>query len=296
MCDSMPLQPYLINIQPSIRSLDIEASKTIIKSGQTIQLSISLEPTVDLTIVFDCGTPDVPLEIIYIEEIVEYKSFILGNCTYSNAGQYQPMISALNHINSMNQTIRIDVEPPLSPFQVEIEDRPDTNQFALVTIHALERINYEGIFTLTVINNFNEKNQSKTERIQLFQSNNFTEQIYMNITTYGRQILHVQGGDPPTIREAQVAFTVGTEITTKPQVFIVNSFGLVNEDFIWVDVQWTNGIGFDVQIDFDHEKKFVLHYGDFIRNSFNRTVKVNDRVHLIHWKRITRQRLQIGYR
>jgi hypothetical protein len=204
----------------------------------------------------------------------------------------------MNHINLVNQSIRIDVEEPLSQFKVEIDDLSDINELALVTIHALEHVPFEGIFTLTIIDstNLNEKNQTRTERVQLLKSNNFTEQLYMNITTYGKQILHVRGGDYPTIRETQVTFTVGTDITTKPQVYIVNQMALVNEDFIWVDIQWINGIGFDIKIDYGDEKKVVIRYEQIITSQFNRILKKNDGIHDIQWKRIGKQRLQVGYK
>jgi hypothetical protein len=288
----MPLQPYFVNVQPAIRSLDIEPSKTAIKSGESIEFSITLESTIDLTIIFDCGISDIPLTIIYIEQTSDLSSISIGNCTYSIAGQYHPLVSTMNRINSINRSINIDVEPPLSPFKIEIEDRLDINQLTLITIQALEQITFEGLFTLTIIDYFNEKNQTKIENVQLLKSNNFTEQIYMNITTYGRQVLHVRGGDFPTIREAQVTFTIGTEITTKPQVYIMNSTGLVNEDFIWIDIQWINGIGFDIQIDYGKQSKVLLRYEQFISNSLNRIMKKND----VQWKRIAKQRLQVGFK
>jgi len=292
----MPLQPYILNAQPPIRSLDIEASKTTIKSGQSIQIFISLEPTIDLTIIFDCGTSETSLQILHIQQTTDLSPFFIGNCTYSTAGQYHPLVSVMNHINLVNQSIRIDVEPPLSSFKVEIEDRLDINQLTLITIHELEQITFEGLFTLTIIDNINEKNQTKIENVQLLKSNNFTEQIYMNITTYGKQILHVRGGDYPNIRETQVTFTIGTDITIKPQIYIINSIGLINEDFIWIDIQWINGIGFDIQINYGNENKFILRYGQFISNSLNRTMKKNDGIHQIQWKKIAKQRLQVGYK
>jgi hypothetical protein len=220
---------------------------------------------------------------------------IVGNCSYSEPGQYQPLVSAINRISLVNQSIRIDVEAPLSQFKVEIEDPADINQLISVTISALERIPFEGIFTLTIVDskNINEKNHTRTESIQLLASNNFTEQIYMNVSTYGRQTLYVRGGHYPNIREAQATFTIGTDITTKPQVYIVNQMGLVNEDFIWVDIQWINGIGFDIKIDYGHENKVVIRYGQFITSQLNRITKQNEE---IQWKRITKQRLQVGYK
>jgi hypothetical protein len=289
----MPLQPYILHVQPAIRSLDIEVSTTTIKTGQTIQFSITLEPTLDLTILFDCGTSSTPLQIIHIQQTFDLSPILIGNCTYSSPGQYHPLINAMNRINSVNQTIRIDVEPPLSVFKVEIEDRLEVNQHSLVTIRALEQISFEGMFTLTIIDSANEKNQTKTERVQLFQSNNFTEQIYMNITTYGKQILHVRGGDYPTIREAQVTFTIGADLTQNPQVYLINQIGFVNEDFIWIDIQWIDGIGFDIKINYGNENKVLIRYGQFISNPFNRTIKKNDG---LQWKRIAKQRLQIGYK
>jgi len=219
----------------------------------------------------------------------------VANCTYSKPGHYQPLVSALNRINLVNQSLRIDVEEPLSQFRVEIEDRPDINQLTLVTISALERIPFEGIFTFTITDSLSvhEVNQTRTERIQLLSSNNFTEQFYMNISTYGRQVIHVRGGDYPTIREAQATFTIGSEITTKPQVFVVNQMGLVNEDIVWIDIQWINGIGFDVQIDFGHEKKILLRYGQIITSPINRLNKKDEEY---QWKRLAKRRFQVGYK
>lgn len=221
---------------------------------------------------------------------------MIDNCTYSIPGQYYPLVSVMNNINLINQSIHIDVETALSAFQVEIENRLDINQLALVTIRALEQITYEGLFNLTIINNLNEKNKTKIENVRLLQSNDFTEQIYMNITTYGRQILHVRGGDYPTIREAQVIFSIGTDIKIKPQVYIINSIGLINEDIIWIDIQWINGIGFDIQINYGNENKIILYYGQFITSSINQLIKKNEKTYQIQWKRIADKRLQIGYK
>ncbi|CAF1487008.1 unnamed protein product [Rotaria magnacalcarata] len=297
-CDSVALQAYYLYVQPAIRSLDIEASQTTIKAGQSIQYSITLEPTLDLTIIFDCDIPKTPLEIIHIPKISDISPIVVANCTYTQSGQYHPLVSAVNRINLVNQSIRIDVEEPLSPFKVDIEDCTDVNQLSLVVIRALEHIPFEGLFTLTIIDrvDVNVKNVTRTENIQLLPSNNFTEQFYMNITTYGRQTLHVRGGDYPTIREAQTTFTVGTEITTKPQVYILNQMAIVNEDFTWVDVQWINGIGFDVQIDFGNEKKVLIRYAQIISTHLNRMVKKNDGAHEIQWKRLSKHRIQVGYK
>ncbi|CAF0835622.1 unnamed protein product [Adineta ricciae] len=297
-CDDTPLQAYYLYVQPAVRSLDIEASQTIIKSGQSVQFSITLEPTIDLTVVFDCNAPGTPLQIIYIQNVTDMSPIVVANCTYSKTGQYHPLVSANNRINLVNQSIRIDVEEPLSQFKVEIEDRHDVNQLTSVTIRALERIPFEGVFTLTIVDStsINEKNQTRTERIQLLSSNDFTEQFYMNITTYGRQTLHVRGGEFPNIREAQTTFTIGTDITVKPQVHVVNQVALVNEDFAWVDIQWINGIGFDIQIDYGNVKKVSIRYGQIMSSPMNRIIKKNDGEHQIQWKRLTRQRFQVGYK
>ncbi|CAF4937814.1 unnamed protein product, partial [Rotaria socialis] len=150
-CGSASLQPYSLNIQPAIRSLDVEPSKSTIKSGQTVEFSITLQPTLDLTAILDCGASKIPLEIIHIEQTTDLAPILIG------------------------------------------------------------------VFTLTIINNINERNQTMRRPVQLLESNNFTEQLDVNITTYGQQILHVRGEDFPTIREAQARFTVGTKITKKPQ-------------------------------------------------------------------------------
>ncbi|CAF1019415.1 unnamed protein product [Rotaria sordida] len=295
-CDSMPLQPYVLNVQSDIRSLDVEPSKTTIKAGQSVEFSITIEPTLDLTIILDCGIAQTSLDIIYIQQTIDQTPILIGNCTYSTPGEYYSIISVMNHMKLINQSICIDVEPPLSPFEIKVKDILDINQLVLIKIHALEEIPFEGDFKLTIMNNFNEKNQTKIESVQLLKSNNFTHQLYINITTYGKQKLYVRGGEFPNIREAQVTFTIGTEITIKPQVYIINQIGIVNEDFIWIDIQWINGIGFDIQISYGNEKKFLIRYGQIILNSFNHTIKKNDGIHHIQWKRIAKQRLQVGYK
>lgn len=296
-CDSIPLQSYFVNVQPAVRSLDIEASQKTIKSGQSIEYSIILEPTVDLTIVFDCGTSEMPLTILHIPQTTDMSPISVANCTYGKPGQYHPLVSAINRINSANQSIRIDVEEPLSMFKVEIEDKPDASHSTSVTIRALEKVPFEGPFTLTIIDaHTSEKNQTRIERVQLLQSNNFTEQFYLNITSYGRQTLHVRGGDYPTIREAQATFTIGTDITTKPQAFILNPLNTANDDFTVVDVQWLNGIGFDIQIDFGNEKKVLLRYGEIKPSPFNKTISKLDGHHHVQWRKLGRQRVQIGYK
>jgi hypothetical protein len=296
-CDSVPLQAYYLNVQPAIRSLDIEASRTVIKSGQSIEYSITLEPTSDLTILFDCDIDRDSLQIVYIRQTTDMSPIAIANCTYTKVGQYHPFVSAINRINLVNQSIRIDVEEALAPFKVEIEDHPDVNQLTSVTIRALERVPFEGVFTLTIIGGpLADKNHTRTERVQLFASNNFTEQFYLNISTYGRQVLHVRGGDLPTIREAQATFTIGTEMTNKPQVYIVNAVGVVNDELIWIDLQWLNGIGFDIQIAYGTETTVSVRYEQIVGTPFNRTMKKSDGVHDIQWKRLAKQRLQVGYK
>ena len=276
----------------------METPQKIIKSGQSINYSITLEPTLELTIIFDCGTGQTPPQIIYIPQIHDMSPIAVANCTYPKAGQYHPVVTAINRINFLNQSMRIDVEEPLSQFKVEIEDHPDINQLTSVTISALERIPFEGIFTMTIIDSMEtqDKNQTRTERVQLLASNEFTEQFYLNITSYGRQTLHVRGGDFPTVREAQATFTIGTDLITTPQAFLLNSMGLVNEDFIWVDVQWIDGVGFDVKVDYGDEKKVVMRYGQIVSSALNRTVKKTEGTHEIQWKRLAKQRLQVGYK
>ncbi|CAF4701930.1 unnamed protein product [Rotaria sp. Silwood1] len=295
-CDSTPLQPYVINVQSDIRSFDFESSKTTIKAGQSVEFSIKIEPISDLTIIFDCGITETSLEIIYIEQTTDLTPILIGNCTYLTPGQYYPFVSAMNHIKLVNQSIRIDVEPSLSPFEIKVENNLDINQLTLIKIHALEETSFEGEFTFTIMNNLNEKTQTQIENVQFLKSNNFTHYLYMNITTYGKQKLHVRGGEYPTIREAQIIFTIGTEITIKPQVYIINQIGLVNEDFIWIDIQWVNGIGFDIQINYENEKKLIIHYGQIILSSFNRIINKNDGIHYIQWKKLAKQRLQVGYK
>ena len=292
----MPLQPYVVSVRPAIRSLDIEASQKTIKTGQTVQFTMTLEPTLGLTILFDCGTRQTPMRILHIHETVDLSPIFVGNCTYTMPGRFNPVLSAINRINLVNQSIRIDVEPPLSPFKVEIEDRLDVNQLTLVTLRASEPIAYEGNFQLTIFDHFQQKNQTRTERIQLFKSNNFTENLYLNITTYGRQTLFVRGGDYPTIREAQASFTVGTEITKAPQAYILNQMAFANEDFVWVDIQWVNGIGFDIELNFGEEKTVLLRYGQIITSVINRPNKGKDGKEQIEWKRLAKQRLQVGYK
>jgi hypothetical protein len=69
--------------------------------------------------------------------------------------------------------------------------------------------------------------------------------------------------------------------------------GLMNEDWIWVDIQWINGVGFDVQIDFGNEKKVSLHYGQIITAQGNRVITKGEDV---QWKRLAKQRIQVGYK
>ena len=297
-CDSIPLQAYLVNVQPGIRSLDIEASQTTIKSGQSVEYSITLEPTLDLTLIFDCNATDIPLRIIYIYQTKDMSPIVVANCTYTKPGQYSPVVSAVNRINPANQSIRIDVEEPLSPFKVDVEDRVDIDQLTSVTIHALEKVPFEGVFTLTIIDstNIDETNQTRTERVQLFASNEFTGQFYLNISSYGRQTLHVRGGEAPNIREAQATFTIGADIVTKPQVYVLNQMGLANEDFIWTDIQWVNGVGFDVRINYGHETKLLIRYGQIIASTLNGTVTKTDGSHEFQWRKIAKKRLQVGYK
>lgn len=292
----MALQPYILNVQPAIRSLELEASKTTIRSGQSTEFSVTLEPTIDVTIIFDCGISGTPLQIIYIEKVIDLSPIAIGNCTYSTTGQYNPTVNVMNRINVEKQTATIFVEPPLSPIKVEIENRADVNQLTLITIRAIEQSPFEGDFLLTILDPYRENNYTRTEHVQLLRSNNFTENLYMNITSYGKQVLHIQGGDYPTIRESQATFIIGTDITTKPQVYIVNQIGHVNQDFVWVDIQWIDGIGFDIEINYDQEKKFLVRYGQFTSGLSNRTVKRNDGIHEIQWKRVAKQRLQVGYK
>lgn len=295
-CNGAPLQPYLLHVQPMIRSLDLEASKTTVKAGQSVEYSMTLEPTVDLTILFNCALADAPLQILYVADARNFSRIPIGNCTYPTAGQYSPILSVTNRVNSFNRTLRIDVEPPLSAFRVEIESRPDTNQLTSVTIRTLEPVPFEGIFNLTVVERVNERNHSRTEHIRLSASGNFTEQFYLNISTYGKQTLHVRGGEYPTIREAEVSFVIGTEISTDPQVYIINQTGVVNKDLIWLDIQWINGIGFDIEIDFGQEKTVLVRYGQLISSPINRLIKKSDGTHHFEWKRIGKHRLQVGYR
>ncbi|CAF3926750.1 unnamed protein product [Rotaria sp. Silwood2] len=198
-CDSTPLQPYIINVQPDVLLLDVVSSKTTVKADQSVEISITLEPTLDLTVILDCGIDQTSFEIIYIEQVIDSTSIFIGNCTYSIPGQYYPSVSTMNRMKLVNQSIHINVEPALSPFEIKIEDSSDINPSTLIKIRALEKIPFEGDFTLTIINNLNEKTQSQIEPVHLLKSNNFTHQLYMNITTYGKQILHVRGGESPTI-------------------------------------------------------------------------------------------------
>lgn len=295
-CNGAPLQPYLLQIQAMIRSLDLEASTKTIKAGQSVEYSITLEPTTDLTILFNCGLTDAPLQILHVADARNLSRIPIGNCTYPLAGQYSPILSATNRVNYFNQSLRIEVEPPLSAFKVEIESRPDTSQLTSVIIRTLEPVPFEGNFNLTIVERVNEKNHSRTEHIRLSASSNFTEQFYLNISTYGKQTLHVRGGEYPTIREAEVSFVIGTEITTDPHVYIVNQTAVVNKDLIWLDLQWINGIGFDIEIDFGQEKTVLVRYGQLISSPINRLIKKSDGTHHFEWKRIGKQRLQVGYR
>lgn len=255
-----------------------------------------MESTLDLTIILDCGIVDTPVQAMYIEQVYDQTPIFIGSCTYSELGQYYPSLSAMNHMSSDNQSIQIDVESPLSAFKVDVEDHANIDQLTSIKLRALEPISYAGVFTLTIISSFNDKNQTKIENVEFSEANNFSKKLHVNITTYGKQILHVRGGEPPNVREDQAIFTIGTDIKSKPQVYIINQIGIVHEDFIYVDIQWINGIGFDIQINYGNEKQVTIRYGHIVSNLLNRIININDGTHQIEWKRIANQRIQVGYK
>ena len=295
-CDSIPLQPYLLNVQRAIGSLQIVASQTVIRSGQTVDFSIAFEPTRDITIIFDCNSSlRRPIQIGFIEEISASSSLFVANCTYSNPGQYQPSVSVFNSVSRTNQSIQIRVEKPLAPFKVEIQNYPDISQSIVVTVQSLEPVSFEGPFNFTIINsNSNVKNSTSTEHIQLSASNENIDQVYLNIATYGQQTLLVTGGEAPTIRQALAVFTIGTDFTTLPQVYVMNTIARVNEDIIWIDIQWINGIGFDTEIEFDIEHRVRMYYGQWMTTGVNQTMENVENG--IMWRRIADRRVQIGFR
>ena len=67
---------------------------------------------------------------------------------------------------------------------------------------------------------------------------------------------------------------------------------IVDKDLIWIDFQWLNGIGFDIEIDFGYEKNLLVRYGQIITSPINRLIKKFP----IEMKRIGKQRLQVGYK
>ena len=295
-CDGFPLQSYMVHVQPEVRGLDIEVSKNTIKSGESIRFLMRLEPSVELTVILDCGIPLEPPKIRYVEQMSDSLALDIGNCTYPSPGQYNPSIIVSNRVNDDNLSIQIDVEPALSKFKVEIEDRSDANELSLVVVRASDKVPFEGDFLLTVFNSFNVKNYTRKERVQLLHSNNFTDQIYMNITTYGRQTLHVQGGVFPIIREAQAEFTIGTDVTVTPQVYLVNQMAFVRKDYVWIDVQWIDGVGFNIKIEFGQEKEILLRYEQLIKAVINRSVNKTEGQHQIQWKRLGQKHIQVGYK
>ena len=231
----------------------------------------------------------------FIEEISVRSPLFVANCTYSKAGQYQPFVSVFNSVNRINQSIQIRVANPSAPFKVKVENYSDISPRVLITIQSLEPVPFEGLFNFTIMNsNLNVKNSTITERIQLVAWNNYIKQVYINITTYGQHTLFVSGDNASIIRQAQAIFMIGTDIITSPQVYIINAIARVNEDIVWIDIQWINGIGFDIEVEFDIEHRTRMYYGQLITTVINRTMENFENGK--YWRRIADRRVQIGFR
>lgn len=176
-------------MQGAIGSLEIMPTQTVNRSGQTIDFSIKLEPTQDITIIFDChSSPKTPIQIRFIEEISDRSSLSLASCTYSKPGHYQPSISVLNSVSHANRSMQISVEVPLAPCTIGMQNHPDISQSIIVTLQSLEHVSFDGLFNFTIINsNPNVPNSTRMEHVQFSASNNYIEQIYINMATYGQQ-------------------------------------------------------------------------------------------------------------
>jgi hypothetical protein len=130
--------------------------------------------------------------------------------------------------------------------------------------------------------------------VQFSASNDYIELVYINIATYGQQTLFVRGGDAPVIRQAQATFTIGTDMTTLPQVYVMNTLARVNEDIVWIDIQWMNGIGFDIEIEFDIKHRVRMYYGQLMTTGVNQTIESSENG--MYWRRVADRRVQIGVR
>ncbi|CAF1560182.1 unnamed protein product, partial [Didymodactylos carnosus] len=293
-CDDIPLQPYQFYVENRITDLDIEISQSPVKSGQIVEYTVSLAPTFDVMFIFNCGQEikvNNTLQIFYVNKIDEKYRLII-QCKYDTPGQYSPMISASNKVSVFNQTTKIDVEEPIPPYHVEVENRKDITQVTLVTIRAKERIPFHGIISLTIFSSIS--NITKNETIQLSLSNNFTDYFYLNITTYGYQTLLVKGGEFPTIREASTKFSIGTDLTSV-QTYLINNYISINDNdnnLIWIDIQYFDGIGFNTEINMGNGKIITLYYGILINSPMNKIKQFDDNTSL---KRLSKTRFQIGY-
>ena len=272
------------------------ATQTVIRSGQTIDFSIKVEPIQDITIIFDChSSPQTSIQIRFIEEISKRSSLFVASCTYPKPGHYQPLISVLNSVSRANRSIRISVEEPLAPFKIATQNHPDISQSIIVTLQSLEHVSFDGLFNFTIMNsNPNVPNSTRMEPVRFSASNDYVEQVYINIATYGQQTLFVSGGDAPLTRQAQTMFTIGTDTTSLPQVYVMNTIARVNEDIVWIDIQWINGIGFDIEIEFDIKHRIRLYYGQLTTTAVSQTIESNENG--MHWRRVADRRVQIGFR
>ena len=288
-CDNQSIQPYLLHIQNPIDSLEIFPRKEMIQTNETIDISIELNPTEDLTILFKCNSLNQnSIEIYFIEQIFNRSKFHLNRCIYSKSGQFNPSIDLFNRLSHIHQTIEIIVEQSLTPFQVYVENSSDISQSISVVVKLTENLPFEGFFNLTVLN---EKNLTMTEQIRLSSLNNYQEKISLNVDRYGEQTLLVRGGQSPFIHQTKAKFTIGTDLNLIPQVYIVNSIGYVNEEIIWIDFQWIDGIGFHFLIQFDLQNQFQILYQQFLQLT-NEQIMENGLI----FKRIDQKHFQIGFR
>ena len=265
------------------------ATETFVRVGQTIDFSITMEPTQDVTILFNCNSsPNIPIQISFLEEISDQSSLLVGHCTYSKAGEYRPVINIFNHVSHGNQSIQIGVEEALAPIEIEIGNHSDISPMIPVTIRSLESISYEGLFNFTI------KNITRMDRLQFSASNNYTDQVYIDVSTYGQQTLFVSGGDAPIIRQAQTRFTIGSDMTVLPQVYLMKYLARVKNDIVWIDIQWIDGIGFDIEIDFGIDDRIQISYEELLTTVINQTME--NIQYGYSCRRMTDRRVQIGFR
>ena len=288
-CDNQSIQPYLLHVQNPIDSFEIRTNRTTIQTNEQIYFSIEIDPTEDLTILFKCNSLDQnSTQILFIQQIINPSEISVGNCNYSRSGEYSPSIDLFNHLNHLSKSIQINVEQSLIPFEIHVENSSDISQLIPVTIKLSENVPFEGFFNLTIVNsNINMKNSTRIEYIRFSSLNNYQEKLFLNIDKYGEYTLLVTGGLSPIIHQTEAKFTIGIDLNLIPQVYIVNSIGYVNEEIIWIDFQWNDGIGFNILVQFDLENQFQFLYHQLTEKNI---------LNGLFFKRIDQKHIQIGFK